>query len=424
MDLAEKIRARFRSEEFKVGLFGDVQSIYERAISLSVDAGDIEGAWQLSERARARALLDAVRGRVAAAIPRSGAPATPALGTRDLRSSLREGEVVLPERLLIWTLRQSEPKPRFVSVAVDRERLSLAIGTLHELMRQAETPSVTEIQAIGRELYGWLIAPADLREQERLIVIPHGNLHFLPFQALYDGQAYLIEKHPVASAASAALAAQSLLAAPRSSSGLVAFGNPLTSKEFHLEPLPGSEGEVARIGALFDSKAVYIGENATKQRFLSVSGSSGLLHLATHARLDLTDPLHSQIFLSPGPGHDDGALEAREIYALKLDGVALVTLSACDSGQGKVLRGDEMLGFTRSFLSAGASGLIASLWPVSDESTRQLMGLFYESLRQGNDVHRAMQSAQIGVLRTAEFSHPKRWAAFGLVGNWRMRTGG
>ena len=123
-------------------------------------------------------------------------------------------------------------------------------------------------------------------------------------------------------------------------------------------------------------------------------------------------------------GNDLGFLEAREVYGMNLDKVSLVTLSACESGLGRIARGDEIMGFTRSFLSAGASALLVSLWPVADDSTELLMTTLYGELAKGKSTSSAMQTAQLTVLKRAKYSHPFYWAPFDLVGDWRMQIQG
>jgi CHAT domain-containing protein len=100
-----------------------------------------------------------------------------------------------------------------------------------------------------------------------------------------------------------------------------------------------------------------------------------------------------------------------------------VTLSACESGLGRIARGDEIQGFTRSFLTAGASGLVASLWPVADDSTELLMTTLYTELAGGAEAIDAMRKAQIAVLTQKPFAHPFFWAPFNLIGDWRLRAG-
>jgi CHAT domain-containing protein len=201
----------------------------------------------------------------------------------------------------------------------------------------------------------------------------------------------------------------------------VGFGNPdLGKAELSL---PGAQREVQQISGLFPNPQVFFRRDATKARFRDIAGKSGMLHVAAHAEVDDVDPLYSRVLLSP-EGSDNGRLEAREIFDLDLTRVRLVTLSACESGLGKVERGDEIIGFTRSFLSAGVSGLIVSLWPVSDESTELLMSTLYQQLRAGQSVQDAMRAGQVALLHERRFSHPFFWAPFNLIGNWRLTVNG
>ena len=100
----------------------------------------------------------------------------------------------------------------------------------------------------------------------------------------------------------------------------------------------------------------------------------------------------------------------------------MIALSACESGLGRVVDGDEVLGFTRSFLSAGTSTLLASLWPVSDAATETLMTTLYDDLAKGVVVQDAMRDAQRAVLANPETAHPFFWAPFNLIGNWRLKV--
>ncbi|MGH8081748.1 MAG: CHAT domain-containing protein, partial [Lysobacter sp.] len=248
--------------------------------------------------------------------------------------------------------------------------------------------------------------------------IPHGPLHYLPFQALRVDGKYLIERHPIAIAPSVSIAARLASRAPRTAPQLLAFGNPLVSPAV-AEPLPGAEREVGNLAALFPRPQVYLEAAATKARFQTEAPKARIVHVAAHARADIADPLHSQILLADENGRQN-FLEAREVLNLNLNNVSLVTLSACESGLGRVADGDEVLGFTRSFLSAGASALVASLWPVPDRDTERLMTTFYRDLRSGQDLQRAMQAGQLAVLERPDTSHPFYWASFNLIGNWRL----
>jgi CHAT domain-containing protein len=162
-------------------------------------------------------------------------------------------------------------------------------------------------------------------------------------------------------------------------------------------------------------------QEATKQRFKEGAASASVVHIAAHAELDEADPLFSRVLLASTPS-EPGLLEARDIYNLKLDGVRLMTLSACESGLGKVARGDEIVGFTHSILSAGANSIVASLWPVADESTDLLMTRLYRELAGGRDLMGAMQQAELEVQKNRRFAHPFFWAPFNVIGNGRLQV--
>lgn len=415
---SENIRGRFRSEEFKSGLFGDVQQIFDRAIALSMDAGDVDGALALSEQSRSRALLDLVRDRIAL---KGGAASldTAQVTTAGVRAALRDGEAIvefhtLDNGLIAWVVRPSGTQ----GFRIDRKRLDLAADIT--AFRKAILERRPSVRAMGQRLYTLLLAPLHIAPNEQLLIVPHDALHYMPFQALRNGDAYLIEQHALAFAPSAGVAVQLARRGIDQEAPLVAFGNPGTDERL---ALPGAEREVEHIAALFSDSKIFIQAAATKDQFRASVAKAGILHVAAHAEVDLVDPLQSRILFAP-KGDDAGFMEARELYGLNMDNVSLITLSACESGLGRVARGDEILGFTRSFLSAGASGLLVSLWQVEDESTELLMTTMYRNLAQGQPSAVAMQRAQLAVMHNKNYGEPYFWAAFDLVGDWRMRLRG
>jgi CHAT domain-containing protein len=419
-DAADKVRAQFRSEEFKTGLFGDMQQIFERALALSMEAGDGEAGWTLSEASRSRALLDVVRERVPVGNTAPGSSlSTEPVPLDKVRATLRAGEAIveyhsLKDRLYAWVIRPGGIQ----AFTIEQPRAKL--DKIVDQFRHSIFDRKPESKELGQRLYKMLVQPLHLAPNERLLIVPHGGLHYMPFQALYDGNHYLIEDHPLAVAPSASVAIQLLNEDKAVSPKLVAFGNPANEAKY---ALPGSEREVEKIGTLFQDKKLFLQKQASREMFRDEAGSGRILHVAAHAEVDEIDPLASRILLAR-EGKDPGFLEAREIYGLKLNDVSLVTISACESGLGRIARGDEILGFTRSFLTAGASGLIVSLWPVSDNSTELLMTTLYGELAKGAEAIDAMQAAQITVLKRGRYSHPFFWAPFNFMGDWRMHVRG
>jgi CHAT domain-containing protein len=199
---------------------------------------------------------------------------------------------------------------------------------------------------------------------------------------------------------------------------VLALGNPTVPT---LVALPGTELEIGHIKEVFPDAAVFLGALATKERLVSDASRARYLHVAAHGQADVVDPLHSTLRLA-STTKTSGVFEAYEAYSLSLPTTEIVTLSACETGLGKVSRGDEVWGFTRAFLGAGARGVLVSLWPVADASTEILMGRFYERLKV-SDAALALQDAQLLLIKDPRFAHPFFWAPFDFVGAYtRPRT--
>ena len=407
------MRASFHSEEFKMGLFSDVQSIFERAIGFYADQGDAASAFQTSERSRARALRDAVRER--SQVPED---MTRSQTLAQLQAALAPDERVvqfhvLPDRLLSWTVGPSMLESH--SLPIDSKGLTQLVEAFRDALANGRQSAV----AVADKLGGALIGPLQLKQGQRLIIIPHGPLHYLPFQALRVEGVWLIERHPLSLAPSLNIALGLAQRNSKVHASLTAFGNPRVEDSLDL---PGASREVKELAQLFPRNQLFIGTAATKTAFRAKADGSPLLHMAAHAQADRLDPLHSRILLA-NEGGQRSFLEVSELSGMDLSNTALVTLSACESGLGRVDRGDEVQGFPRGFLMAGSSALIASLWPVSDDAAELLMRTLYSQLARGTDLQRAMQAGQLAVLHQPRTAHPFFWAPFNLIGNWRLTVG-
>ena len=182
--------------------------------------------------------------------------------------------------------------------------------------------------------------------------------------------------------------------------------------------MPYAEKEVRTIRRHFATSEALLGAAATESAFKARAPHARILHLAAHNSLDVANVWQSKIELARAPRLDqqgeDGFLHAYEIFGLELS-ADLVVLSACDSGRGRLRRGEGLLGMSRAFLYAGAPRLVASLWPVADQTTAELMRHFYGHLAAGLDTRRALQNAQTDLIR-AGYTHPFYWSAFILIG--------
>ena len=161
------------------------------------------------------------------------------------------------------------------------------------------------------------------------------------------------------------------------------------------------------------SKAFYRQE-ATETKLKQESKFYNIIHIACHGEFDRENPLFSCLLLAPS-ADDDGRLMTNEIFGLQLKAY-LVTLSACETGLGKIEKGDDIIGLTRAFITAGASSIIASLWKINDVASAVLIKRFYRYLKQNSKID-ALRQAQLFIKQ--RYKHPAFWASFVLTGDYR-----
>jgi CHAT domain-containing protein/tetratricopeptide (TPR) repeat protein len=189
--------------------------------------------------------------------------------------------------------------------------------------------------------------------------------------------------------------------------------------------LPGTRREAEQILTLVPAASqMHVFDFAANRAAVTAAelGAYRYVHFATHGFLDSQHPELSGILLSMYDAQgvpQDGFLRAHEVFNLKL-AADLVTLSACQTGLGKEIKGEGLVGLTRGFMYAGAPRVVVSLWNVSDEGTAELMTRFYRGLLQaGQRPAAALQAAQVSMLKEQKFAAPFYWAAFTLQGEWR-----
>jgi CHAT domain-containing protein len=296
------------------------------------------------------------------------------------------------------------------------------------------------------------LLPAEtfLTKKTKLVIIPDGVLNYLPFETLlteikkdnkkilYSDLPFLVKKYPVSYVQSASVLKNLLSQEPgKGNAGsvnkkLIAFGDPVyeagkdtsLTSVIRFNRLEFSGKEVEKIASFFKpgSAEIFLRDDATEE---NVKGNSELrkynyIHFATHGLIDEKKPDLSSLVLTQhsNPG-EDGFLRATEIFNLDMN-ADLVVLSACQTGLGKLVRGEGMVGLTRAFMYAGTPAVMVSLWSVSDISTATLMGEFYKNLVKENLYKTdALRKAQLTLLKDEKYAHPFYWAPFVLVGDWR-----
>jgi tetratricopeptide (TPR) repeat protein len=267
---------------------------------------------------------------------------------------------------------------------------------------------IAACRRILRDLHSLLVEPLQSSlqrsagdEPAEMVVVPHGPLHRLPFQAFVDpNDRYLIEDYEISYAPSATVWALCQQQARKPIERATLVGSTSDS-------LPSIAGELEALRALFPSARVLEESAAAIEAVRDAGGGNDLLHLACHGIFRTDNPLFSALQMA------DGWITAADLLSWDLRGT-LVTLSACESGRSHVTGGDELVGFSRAALAAGASSVVVSGWRVDDATTARLMGEFYEGLLSGKARASALRSAQLGLL--ADRPHPWHWAAFSLSG--------
>ena len=418
--------------------------------------------------AEVRARQDEIAASIRKASPRLAALQYPQpLGLDAARAALQPGTLLLSysvgrERTILFVVRPSEPRDSdpgltLLTLPIGEKDLRSRAEAFRDAIQSREAAAFKVLGVQGAALYDLLIKPAErlIAATDRVLISPDGPLHTLPFAALVRREtrprragatSYLVEWKPLHQVISATVYSE-LTRSPREGSqaaSLVAFGDPkypaAVQKEpdevadatlrsvarggFTFEPLPSSRNEVEGIGRLYPQEAsVYLGEAVTEERVKSTGKNVRYLHFATHGLLNERFPLDSALVLTipehSVEGQDNGLLQAWEVFEkLRID-ADLVTLSACETGLGKEMGGEGLVGLTRAFQYAGARSVLASLWSVSDESTADLMKRFYTYLKAGKTKDEALRAAQVELIQGATAAHPFHWAAFQLVGDWR-----
>ncbi|HXM97337.1 MAG TPA: CHAT domain-containing protein [Candidatus Dormibacteraeota bacterium] len=270
-----------------------------------------------------------------------------------------------------------------------------------EYVSRFQEPLLRATHSHLESLYSELIAPLRAFVQgKHLIIVPHGTLHFLPFHALRNGEEYLCDVFTMSYAPSAAVFALCQQKPANYTGDSLIFG-------VADDRAPQIAHEVASVAAILPEATLYQGEKATSAALRTKGTQSGLLHIATHGVYRQDNPMFSGIRLG------DGYLNLYDLYQMKLS-ARLVTLSGCATGMNFVAVGDELLGLQRGLFCAGATTLMLSLWDVHDQSTSQLMQIFYRQYLSTGNMPLSLQTAMQQLRQ--QNPHPYFWAPFVLIG--------
>jgi len=347
------------------------------------------------------------------------APAMAAPAAAEVQRDLEAGSALLeyvvgPRRLYILLIRRQQIQA--VTVPVGEQQLESRIELLRYFITQPGSdqwrPPAAGLRRLlvdAVESQGWL------HGVRKLYLSPDGVLNYLPFAALTRSDRpdsrFLIQDYVLAYVPTAA--------ALRPPPGDRAAGSALVMAPARAR-LRWSEQEAAEVARFFPvNSRLLVGHAATKDSFKRLAGDYDILHLATHSYLNRYAPLLSSLEME-SDGQDDGELEVFEILQLKLH-ASLVTLSACETALGSgyfsdIPAGDEFVGLTRAFLSAGAHSVVATLWQVNDRSTLDFMEQFYRDREKAGNATALSMAQRDLAASEGPYRHPYYWAPFVLVG--------
>jgi CHAT domain-containing protein/uncharacterized protein HemY len=357
--------------------------------------------------------------------------------------------------LLAFMISRNNVRVETISRSNNTAELATELTTMVTDFKDAilSNASRTRLRSESAPLYNLLLKPFkdDLKNYSNLTIVPDGALAYLPFESISQGDQYLIENFNIKYVPS--LTSLTLLKDPetltRKDLLAVAGSNFVRNSERSLQQsnlsnLPSTLIEVDSIAAHFQNASILKDEQVSEQALKNLLRQNNYqyVHLATHGIIDENQPNRSGLALSTETGisassTEDGMLRSSEIFGMNINS-DMVVLSACNTGLGKMVGGEGMLGMQRSFFYAGTSTVVVSLWNVYDRSTASFMNEFYKSLLQQDTSRgwidgalrwigweqsipfgvkaKAMREAKLKMIKHPLFNHPVYWAPFIVVG--------
>ncbi|KZS41004.1 hypothetical protein AWE51_23925 [Aquimarina aggregata] len=333
---------------------------------------------------------------------------------------------------------------------ISKDKLDVKEITVSDVSKNIEilkesiiAKDIQEYKKVAYGLYSQLIAPIQdrLTGGDELIIVPDGALWHCNFELLLTQQdssnnpkslSYLLKEFAISYANSASLLFQSSntksVHQEKEDCLAFSFSNSTTvidAKTMSLatlrnagDDLPGTRREIREISEIIDGQ-YYFGSQAIESNFKRNANRYNILHLALHGDVDHKRPENSKLYFTKSKDTiDDNLLYAHELFAMDIP-AELTVLSACNTGTGKVAKGEGIMSLGSAFQYAGTKSLLLSSWAVSDQTTPELMKYFYTNLKEGMNKSKALQQAKLQYLQTANLDrvHPWYWGGFYVVGD-------
>lgn len=433
----EQSRATLIEDPYRISFLQDKAHAFDDLVEMHIQSSlkcataaeqqaHLREAFAIAERAKSRALLD----RMMQTQATQDSSTANTLSLEQVQAQLGRGTLMLyyyvcgndisalligSERADIECIAQvghlSDVQTLLADLAVQWDRFLADEAFVQRYARQLTLTATRILQKLHQTLFAKIEpliakrlassidgANADLP----LLIVPHGLLHQVPFHALHDGAGYLLDRFTISYAPSATVYFVSEQRRTSNHGSALVMG-------IAEEGIPQAVNEAQQVAAQLArfEVALFTGEAASAQHFRANSAQASIIHLACHGHFRHDNPMFSSLQLS------DNRITAADVARLKFNH-ALVTLSACESGRGKSVAGDEILGLPRAFLGAGASSVLVGLWLVHDKTAAAFMAGWYQKLQAGQARVQALRDMQRATRE--RMPHPYYWAPFALIG--------
>ncbi len=379
IDLVEKIRSNILSLEERREFHEMYIKLYQKMVSTCVKLENYQKAFEYAERARSRVFAEMLSEK----IPENKTISNTILSPNVLKD--------FSESILYYFVAYDD---EIVGLLINQGQIKIAksLGNLHDIQSDIRTilENSKDIEELPEnyinslhDIYQKLIQPFESHLMKDIIVIPHRELHYIPFAALWDGKLYLVEKHSIKLAPSAT-SLKLLKTREYPNKKALIIGNPT-------KDLEGAEHEAKLVKKILKEENTYeqivllLGENATTENIKREINTANLVHYSGHAFFDRTQPEKSGLRLH------DRVFTIKDFADLHIP-ANLVVLSACETGLAKISPGDELEGLVRAIQLAGARYIIATLWPVNDYIARRIFEIFY--LEKGSIAEKLKRSQE------------------------------
>lgn len=408
----------------KAEFFRQSNEAFDRLTEILVIHGSHAEAFEYVERARSRALLDAIS-QSSTKIRRSPFSFVPPLSLREIQERMPADTAIveyaiLNDVLAIWVIESG--RASFTALPTSRNVLARNV----ERMRNVLGGKSKELEAQSlAAMYKLLIKPIEehIQAKKTLVIIPDKFLSLVPFGCLKRGDGkFLLETHNLLWAPSSTIFLSSLSRDKDFGSWSEARALVVAKPSLRADVFPRLTGvsvgrEASTIASFYGKSVLLTGHEATEDAFLGLAGNYEVVHFAGHAFVNRSYPLLSGLALAPSE-NSTGALYAGEIYDRIFPRTRLVVLAACETSMGTGAASDDLASISRPFLAAGVPLVIGSLWAVEDRAAQFIAVRLHQRIAGGDDPLSALRAAQVEALNSKDevLNRVVSWGGFTLVG--------